>query len=129
MKTLTSHINEALKIGKNLSSFSTYSCQPKTKDELKSIIDDRIEKEGFNCDLNDIDTYLITDMSELFADSKFNGDISKWDVSNVTNMRNMFVFSKFNRDISNWNIRPDCSTKYMFLDCPIRKEFKPKLPK
>ena len=129
MKTLTSHINEALKIGNNINKFSTYSCQPTSKDELKSIIDDRIEKDGFNCDLNDIDTSLITDMSELFADSKFNGDISKWDVSNVTNMRNMFVFSKFNRDISNWNIRPDCSTKYMFLDCPIRKEYKPKLPR
>ena len=126
MKTLTSHINEALKIGNNINKFSTYSCQPTSKDELKSIIDDRIEKDGFNCDLNDIDTSLITDMSELFADSKFNGDISKWDVSNVTNMRNMFVFSKFNRDISNWNIRPDCSTKYMFLDCPIRREYKPK---
>ena len=126
MKTLVSHINESLKIGKNLSNFSTYSCQPKTKDELKSIINDRIEKEGFSCDLNDIDTSLIDDMSELFADSKFNGDISNWDVSNVTNMKNMFVFSKFNKDISNWNIRPDCSTKYMFLDCPIRREYKPK---
>ena len=129
MKTLESHINKALKIGNNISKFSTYSCQPKTKDELKSIIDDRIEKEGFRCDLNDIDTSLITDMSELFADSKFNGNISNWDVSNVTNMRNMFVFSKFNRDISNWNIRPDCSIKYMFLDYPIRREYKPKLPK
>ena len=150
MKTLTSHINEALKIGKNLSSFSTYSCQPKTKDELKSIIDDWIEKEGFSCDLNDIDTSLITDMSELFADSKFNGDISKWDLSNVTNMgwmfaqsvfngdisnwdiskvtdmSHMFIGAKFNQDISNWDIRPDCSTKYMFLDCPIRREYKPK---
>ena len=153
MKTLASHINEALKIGKNLSRFSAYSCQPKTKEELKSIIDDRIEKEGFSCDLDDIDTSLITDMSELFADSKFNGDISKWNVSNVTNMgwmfaqsvfnsdisnwdiskvtdmSHMFIGAKFNQDISDWNIRPDCSTKYMFLDCPIRKEFKPKLPK
>ena len=129
MKTLTSHINEALKIGNNLAKFSTYSCRPANKEELQEIIKDRVSKEGFNCDLNDIDTSLITDMSELFADSKFNGNISNWDVSNVTNMRNMFVFSKFNQDISNWNIRPDCSTKYMFLDCPIRKEFKPKLPK
>ena len=34
MKTLTEHINEALKIGKNLSEWSAYSCQPKTKEEL-----------------------------------------------------------------------------------------------
>ena len=150
MKTLIDHINEALKIGKNLSKFSTYSCKPADKDELKDIIKKRIKKEGPDCDLNDIDTSLIIDMSELFSDSKFNGDISKWDVSNVTNMRwmfaqsvfngdisnwnvskvtdmsHIFIGAKFNQDISNWNIRPDCSTKYMFLDCPIRREFKPK---
>ena len=34
MKTLTSHMNEALKIGRNLGKFSTYSCQPKTNVEL-----------------------------------------------------------------------------------------------
>ena len=41
MKTLKQHINEALKIGKNLSGFSTYSCQPKTKEELEKIINER----------------------------------------------------------------------------------------
>ena len=62
MKTLASHINGALKIGKNLSKFSTYSCQPKTKDELKEIIKERMFRDGNECDLNDIDTSLITDM-------------------------------------------------------------------
>ena len=65
MKTLTLHINEALKIGKDVSSFSTYSCQPKTTKELKQIIEERISKEGPNCDLNDIDVSLITDMYRL----------------------------------------------------------------
>ena len=100
MKTLVEHINEALKIGKNLSEWSAYSCQPKTKDELYKIITDRISKEGTKCDLNDIDTSLITDMSYLFYESKFNGDISKWDVSTVINMSGMFENSKFNGDIS-----------------------------
>ena len=90
MKTLKSHTYEVLKIGKNLSKFSTHSCKPKTKDELKSIIDSRITEEGNICDLNDINTSLITDMSWLFCKTKFNGDISKWDVSNVTNMAYMF---------------------------------------
>ena len=149
MKTLISHINEALKIGNNISKFSTYSCQPTSKDELKSIIDDRIEKEGFNCDLNDIDTSLITDMSELFADSKFNGNISKWDVSNVKYMSEMFadsffngdisewnvsnvldmslmfIGSLFNQDISNWNIHEHCNTFYMFNNCKIADKFIP----
>ena len=45
-----------IKIGKNLSEWSSYSCQPKTKKELQEIIKDRISNEGPNCDLNDIDT-------------------------------------------------------------------------
>ena len=126
MKTLTSHINEALKIGKNLSKFSTYSCQPKNKEELRDIIKSRIDKEFYWCDLNDIDTSLITDMSSLFAYSSFTGDISKWDISNVTNMTYMFIGSSFDGDISNWKIPDNCHTAYMFLNCKIKEEHKPK---
>ena len=78
--------------------------QPKTKDELKKIIEDTIEEQGNNCDLNFIDTSLIDDMSELFFGSVFNGDISKWNVSNVRKMSYMFFRSDFNGDISNWNV-------------------------
>ena len=139
-----------IKIGKNISEFSVYSCQPKTKEELKNIIKKRIREQGPNCDLNDINTSLITDMSYLFDYSKFNGDISKWDVSNVVDMEGMFcgstfnndisswnttkvedmyacfAYSKFNRDISKWKLRKDCYTINMFLFCPIKEEFKPK---
>ena len=139
-----------IKIGKNISEFSIYSCQPKTNKELEQIVDDRIEKEGNECDLNDIDTSLIEDMSWIFAESKFNGDISNWNISNVNSMRGMFkdsqfnrdisrldvsnvrdmtgmfANSKFNQDISNWNIRKDCNVRLMFTVCHIRKEFKPK---
>ena len=59
MKTLINHINEALKIGKNLSKFSAYSCQPKTKEELMSIIKERMKINGDDCDLNDIDVSLL----------------------------------------------------------------------
>ena len=38
MKTLKQHIDEALKIGKNLSEWSSYSCQPDTREELKDIV-------------------------------------------------------------------------------------------
>ena len=149
MKTLKSHTHEALKIGKNLSKFSVYSCRPTSKKELASIIDDRISMYGPNCDLNDIDVILIKDMSGLFCNSiftgniskwnvsnvenmgymfeksKFNGDISKWDVSNAKSMRSMFEGSKFNQDISNWKINKDCVTYNMFDGCPIKDEYKP----
>ena len=149
MKTLVNHINEALKIGKDISKFSTYSYQPTCKDELEEIINKRVSKEGPNCNLNDIDTSLITDMSFLFygsdfngdisewnvsnvkemfmmfAQSKFNGDISKWDVSNVTTMSYMFSDSEFNQDISNWKIKNGCIMKNIFIGCPIKKSFRP----
>ena len=122
-----------IKIGKNISEFSVYSCQPKTKEELEKIIKDRISKEGSNCDLNDIDVSMITDMSYLFFDSKFNGDISNWDVSNVEDMSGMFAYSKFKRDISKWNVRKDCHVENMFTGLftgyRIKEEYKPKLPK
>ena len=89
MKTLQRYITEKILINKN--SKIGYIYHPETKDELKDIIDKRIKSEGNKCDLNDIDTSNITDMSKLFDDSKFNGDISKWNVSNVTNMTGMFM--------------------------------------
>ena len=140
-----------IKIGNNISEFSVYSCQPKSNLELKNIIEDRISKEGPNCDLNDIDTSLIKDMSCLFYGSDFNGDISKWntpnvedmshmfnssdftgdisgwDVSNVKNMSYMFFDSMFDGDISNWKINNICNTVGMFKNCPIKEKFKPKL--
>ena len=126
MKTLKQHINEALKIGKNLSSFSTYSCQPKTREELENIIKERISKDGPECDLNDIDTSLITDMSRIFFRSPFNGDISKQDVSNVTNMYGMFYeCEKFNSDISAWDVSNVKDMSYMFDYCLIKEKYKP----
>ena len=38
----------------------------------------------------------------------------------------MFYQGKFNQDISNWKIRPDCNIAYMFFECPIKEEYKPK---
>ena len=103
-----------IKIGKDISSFSTYSCQPKTKRDLICAINDRITKYGPKCDLNDIDTSLIDDMSYLFYSSKFNGNISRWDVSNVVNMNRMFSLSEFNGDISNWDVHNVRDMSYIF---------------
>ena len=88
MKTLQNYITEKILINKN--SKILYNYHPKTKDELKDIINKRIKSEGNECDLNDIDTSNITDMLWLFEHSEFNGDISKWDVSNVILMTDMF---------------------------------------
>ena len=76
--------------------------QPKTKDELKKIIEDTIKEQGYNCDLNFIDTSLIKDMSALFSESNFNGDISKWDVSDAINMDGMFKHSPLEGNEPDW---------------------------
>src|SRR5574344_1790569 len=145
MKILNlNQFNEKLKVNQislsDLKDIDVYSYHPKDKDELKQIIEERIENEGPECDLNDIDVSNIinmselfygsnfngdiskwnvskvTNMSELFDDSKFNGDISKWDVSNVNNMSNMFFKSKFNGDISKWDVSNVEDMCFMFFN-------------
>ena len=127
MKTLQNYITEKILINKN--SKIVYNYYPKTKDELKDIINKRIESKGNECNLNDIDTSNITNMSSLFKGSDFNGDISKWNVSNVTNMEGMFYSSKFNCDISNWDVSNVVYKSYMFDNCQIEEKFKPKFKK
>ena len=79
MKSLTNYIQEKLIIKKRNN--KKYNYFPETKQELQTIIKQRIKQEGPEVDLNDIDVSNVTDMSNLFEKfSIFNGDISNWDV-------------------------------------------------
>ena len=116
MKSLTHYIQEKLVIKKNKN--TGYKYFPQTKKELQDIIKKRIEQEGSEVDLNDIDVSNITDMSDLFLRKDFNGNISSWDVSNVKNMDEMFVNCfKFNKDISSWDVSNVKNMAEMFLGC------------
>ena len=151
MKPLRNYIQEKLVIKKG-NNILDYKYFPETKEELKDLIKKRINTEGNNVDLNDIDVSKITDMSELFRNLDFNGDISLWDVSKVTDMYGMFIGCKsFNQDISHWNVSKVTNMGYMFYncksfnqdisrwdvskvlskvgifeDCPIQEKYKPK---
>ena len=113
MKSLREHLNESLLVESEL------NMKPKTNKELKDLVDKLIKERGNYTDLNDIDTSLITDMSNLFKMSKFNGDISNWDVSNVENMSGMFYGSQFRGDISNWDVSKVKNMKDMFIKSPL----------
>ena len=114
MKTLQQHITERLVLPKNKKG-------PKSKEELKEMIEAEINKNGNNCSLNHIDVSNITDMDELFSDfPEFNGDISKWDVSNVRYMTCMFADTKFNANISNWNVSNVKDMSDIFYHCPLK---------
>ena len=124
MKQIANYINEKL----HVTSKSFYSCKPKTKDELRKIIIQRIKEDGPDCDLNDIDVSKITDMSHLFSANMyfngneifndFNGDISLWNVSNVTNMQYMFYKCKqVSCDLSKWDVSNVIDMHNMFDEC------------
>ena len=112
MKNLNQYITEKIKLSDDR--FPHYTFFPKTKDELKELVERLIYERGNEADLNDINTSQITDMCKLFAKSKFNGNISEWDVSNVRDMALMFYHSKFNGDISNWNVGKVKKMEHMF---------------
>ena len=94
--------------------------RPTSKEQLRSIVQDELRRQGPDADLNFIDTSLITDMSELFANYATirNIKIDEWDVSNVTNMSHMFsLCDKFNCDLSRWDVSNVTNMKYMFYSC------------
>ena len=113
MKNLNAYIHENTCINEKLTIVhKSYSCAPKTKDELRTIIEERLADDP-NVDLNDIDVSGITDMSYLFYGlNPHNIDISQWDVSNVEDMKFMFYRCEyFNSDLSNWDVS---NVKYSF---------------
>ena len=98
--------------------------KPQTKEELEKLV----YADGIK--LYDVDTSLITDMSELFYKSSrkdFEG-IEDWDVSNVEDMSYMFAYmsydsfesrskAKFNHNLNKWNVSKVKHMSFMFYYC------------
>ena len=82
----------------------------------------------FNGDISEWNTSNVKTMGCMFeCASSFNQDISKWDVRNVKDMYGMFWGAKsFNQDISKWDVHNVKNMNYIFDNCPIQDEFKPK---
>ena len=132
MDNLTTYITEKLKIKNDFmfeklkisSKSKFYSCQPKTREELRKILTERLAKDK-NADLNDIDVSQIDNMSMIRGNGLFedldphNIDISEWDVSNVKTMRCMFFECEnfTGKGLENWNVSNVKDMSYMFDGC------------
>ena len=117
--SLQHFITEHLKI---TSKTKSATIRPTTKDELKAIIEQELERQGPNADLNFIDVSEVTNMSRLFfgftdiQNIKING----WDTSNVTNMAYMFYgCNNFNSDLSGWDVSNVENMSQMFIGCNL----------
>ena len=97
MKEIKTYIIEKLKVSK-----AVYTLFPKTKNELKNMIEDEISKHGNKCSLNHIDVSKIIDMTKLFYGSEFNGDISNWNVSDETTKYMTFVGCPLENNPPKW---------------------------
>ena len=84
------------------------------REHLQLIIQQEIELYGNECNLNHINTSLVTDMSLIFYKSKFNGNINQWNTSHVAYMYRMFSESEFNGDISQWDVSQVKDMDFMF---------------
>lgn len=117
MKSVTSYLTEKFKVSSNTKYREIE--YPENKEELLNLIKKEVKAQGFDCDLNFIDTSKITDMSNLFADIRVgNPDITTWNTSNVTNMDYMFWFcTKFNCDISKWDVSKVETMNHTFDGC------------
>ena len=83
----------------------------------------------FNQPIGDWDVSSVTNMRGMFSGaSEFNQTLNSWDVSNVNNMSYMFSYAtSFNQPLNNWTIHSKYNnTASMFMDCPIKEEYKPK---
>ena len=121
MKNINQFIAEYIvkkKLDKPIDSEDHYEYFPKTREELVKNIKELIKQDIY--DFNCINTFNITDMSNLFDDiyTDRNFDVSKWDVSNVTNMSYIFNHCKeFNGDLSGWNVSNVTDMTGMFCGC------------
>lgn len=87
--------------------------------------------ENFNQPLNDWKLSDARVMGEMFSGcTEFNQPLDKWHdkLKKVINIEEMFSgCKKFDQDIHSWKLPKLSYKNNVFKDCPIRKEFRPKL--
>ena len=94
MKSLNEYIIEKILINKKSKFINKIKVE--SKDQLKSIIQERYNKNKLFIDLTDLDISELDDLCDIF--DRLNKvevvDISGWDTSNVITMEDMFCCCK-----------------------------------
>ena len=121
MKQLNNFINEKLKISSK-SKINNYKYHPKTSEELRSLISERIKNEKDNIDFNDIDVSDIKYFGGMFSykNSLTSIDISNWDMSSAEDLEEMFIGCrnlKTTGDLSKWYTPNLTDITGMFYGC------------
>ena len=126
MKNLNQYIQDKFELNKNTKIY--YNYHPKTVDELRDILEERL-KEDKNADLNDIDISGLTTLKYLNSRAYIFGlfeyldphdiNISHWDVSNITDMYQLFVDCRnfTGKGLENWNVSNVENMVSMFAGC------------
>lgn len=101
------------------SNIKSSSVRVKDRDQLRSIIEQELKRQGPDADLNFIDTSEIDNMVGLFIMlNPRNIKIDQWDVSNVENMQDMFWnCTEFSCDLSEWSVSKVINMGSMFSGC------------
>ena len=83
-----------------------------------SFTEDDVGTSVTECDLTDVDTSNVQDMSDMFRHAEsFNQDIGNWDTSNVETMSSMFWDAySFDQDIGDWDTSSVETMKMMFAE-------------
>lgn len=117
MKQLKEFINEKLHVGNYKK--QEYNYFPKTREELKQIIEDLIKERGKDADLNDIDISNLFTLNFTFQSlDPHNIKIDKWNTSNIKHMNGLFYHCKnFNCDLSKWDVSNVEDMYGMFNNC------------
>ena len=132
MRNLNQFILERLKLNKDTKVFQ-YKYHPKNFDELRSLLEQLLDKRGKDADLNDIDVSKITSFGEKITSGKYshggsglfygldphNIKIDRWNVSNVENMNSMFEGCEnfTGQGLENWNVSKVEDMADMFFNC------------
>ena len=118
MKPLSDYTFNTLRIKPN---DDPYQYHPKSRDELRAIIEEKLQENTEELNLTDVDVSNITDMSKLFEDLQSVKRINceDWNTSKVTDMWHLFYncFKLEEINVRGWDVSNVEDMTGLFMFC------------